>query len=46
LKMSTIEGVTVIYSIGKDGRDDRGILDSNFDRLPGDILFRAPKPTG
>jgi hypothetical protein len=33
-----------VYSIGEDGRDDRGLKDSNMGRkAQGDILFRMPK---
>jgi hypothetical protein len=42
LRMAIIDGEPVIYSIGKDGRDDGGRIDSNADRKPGDQTFRLP----
>ncbi len=42
LRMAIIDGEPVIYSIGKDGRDDGGRVDSNSDRKSGDQTFRLP----
>ena len=42
LRMAIIDGEPVIYSIGKDGRDDGGRIDSDSDRKPGDQTFRLP----
>jgi hypothetical protein len=42
LRMAIIDGEPVIYSIGKDGRDDGGRIDSKGDRNPGDQVFRLP----
>jgi hypothetical protein len=42
LRMAIIDGEPVIYSIGKDGRDDGGRIDSDADRKPGDQTFRLP----
>jgi hypothetical protein len=43
-RMTTIEGQPVIYSVGGDGKDDKGLLE--WDLMPkeprGDILFRLP----
>jgi hypothetical protein len=44
LHMAIIDSEPVIYSIGKDGRDDGGRIDSNGDRKPGDQTFRLPAP--
>ena len=42
LRMAIIDGEPVIYSVGKDGRDDGGRIDSDSDRKPGDQTFRLP----
>jgi hypothetical protein len=42
LRMAIIDGEPVVYSIGKDGRDDGGRVDSARDRKPGDVTFRLP----
>jgi hypothetical protein len=42
LRMAIIDGEPVVYSVGKDGRDDGGRIDSDADRKPGDHLFRLP----
>ena len=42
LRMALIAGETVVYSVGKDGRDDGGRIDSDFDRKPGDHVYRLP----
>ncbi len=42
LRMTIIDGEPVIYSIGQDGRDDGGRIDSNADRKLGDQTFRLP----
>ncbi len=42
LRLAIIDGKPVIYSIGKDGRDDGGKIDSNYDHKPGDLTFRLP----
>jgi len=39
-----VEGKPVIYSIGKDGRDDGGLRDSDGDRHGGDLIFRQSPP--
>jgi hypothetical protein len=47
LRMTVLAGQPVIYSVGKDGRDDGAQLewDLNMDNPQGDILFRlAPPP--
>jgi hypothetical protein len=40
LKMTWIDGESVIYSVGKDGRDDKALLDWDDGKQPGDFLFR------
>lgn len=42
LRMALVEGEPVVYSVGKDGRDDGGRIDSNLDQKPGDQLYRLP----
>jgi hypothetical protein len=44
LRMAIIDREPVIYSIGKDGRDDGGRVDSFYDSKPGDQIFRLPAP--
>ncbi len=39
-----ISGQPVVFSIGVDGKDDSGLLDSANDTRPGDLLFRLPPP--
>jgi hypothetical protein len=40
MKLAIVDGSPVIYSIGIDGKDDGGLVDSKFETQPGDILFR------
>ena len=42
LQMAYVDGEPVVYSVGNDGRDDGGRIDSDFDRKPGDHLYRLP----
>ena len=47
LRMSTMMGWPVIYSIGPDGKDDRGSaaqLDQKSGSWQGDFAFRLPPP--
>ncbi len=39
-KLATVDGQPVIYSIGKDGKDDGGRVDWDSTKRPGDVLFR------
>ena len=43
VRLSIIDGEPVIYSIGKDGRDDGGRIDSDHGRRPGDQTYRLPE---
>ncbi len=38
MRLALLESPPLIYSVGKDGRDDGGRKDSRFDTLPGDLL--------
>ena len=38
------EGRPVVYSIGKDGEDALGLVDSDNDRLTGDLVYSLPAP--
>ena len=40
IKPTGNEGSYGVYSIGKDGRDDQGKVDSEADRKPGDLIYR------
>jgi hypothetical protein len=42
LRMALVDGQPVVYSVGKDGRDDGGRVDSDWDHKPGDHVFRLP----
>jgi hypothetical protein len=43
MKMTTVDGQAVIYSVGNDGNDNGGKVDSYRDqRLTGDMIFRMP----
>ncbi|MBN2022990.1 MAG: hypothetical protein JW809_09360 [Pirellulales bacterium] len=46
LRMTTIDGRPVVYSVGLDGDDDGGRVEWNLDpNAPdGDVLFRLPQP--
>jgi hypothetical protein len=44
LKLATVDGALVVYSIGPDGRDDHALKDSKLARQPeGDLLFAMPR---
>ena len=44
LKLATVDGVLVVYSVGPDGRDDHALKDADLGRKPeGDFLFAMPK---
>lgn len=40
LRLVTIDNQPVVYSIGKDGKDGGGKIDSDHDRNPGDLTYR------
>lgn len=43
MRLAVIDGQPVVYSVGKDGVDDGGRVDSNLDMRPsGDLLYRLP----
>jgi hypothetical protein len=44
IRMATIGGAVVVYSIGKDLKDDGGRLDSARDSKPGDLVFALDQP--
>jgi hypothetical protein len=46
LRMAVIEGKPVIYSVGPDGKDDKALLEWEYGRQPGDIIFRLEPPSG
>jgi len=45
LRMTAIQGEPVIYSVGKDGRDDKALSDWKNGTQPGDYIFRLVLPT-
>ena len=41
--MAVANGELLIYSVGRDGKDDGGLVDSNRDAKPaGDLIYRLP----
>lgn len=42
LRIAVVGGEPLVYSVGKDGRDDRGRIEFDKDRNSGDLLFRLP----
>jgi len=42
MRVALLGSPPVVYSVGKDGRDDGGQKDSNYDTQPGDLLYRMP----
>jgi hypothetical protein len=43
MKVALLGSPPVVYSVGKDGRDDGGQKDSRYDTQPGDLLYRMPE---
>jgi len=44
MRLVLVAGKPVVYSVGKDGRDDGGLQDSDGDRHGGDLIFRQSPP--
>jgi hypothetical protein len=42
MRVALLGSPPVVYSVGKDGRDDGGQQDSKYDTQPGDLLYRMP----
>jgi hypothetical protein len=42
MRTAVLEGRPIVYSVGKDGRDDGGQKDSKYDTQPGDLIYRMP----
>ena len=44
MRMTFIDGRPVVYSVGLDGKDDRGLVEWDFnpDDPHGDVLFPLP----
>ena len=45
MRTAVFDGQTVVYSVGKDGRDDGGQKDSIYDTKPGDLIYRMKRMT-
>jgi hypothetical protein len=45
MKFVILEGQPVVYSVGKDGKDDGGKVDSRNDTQPGDVIYRSRNDT-
>jgi hypothetical protein len=43
MRVALLGSPPVIYSVGRDGRDDEGQKDSKYDTVPGDLLSRMPE---
>jgi hypothetical protein len=43
MRVALLGSPRVVYSVGRDGRDDEGQKDSKFDTVPGDLLYRMPE---
>jgi hypothetical protein len=43
LRMTLLQGEPVVYSVGKDGKDDRAMADWRFGSQPGDFMFRLQR---
>jgi hypothetical protein len=43
MKFVVLEGQPVVYSVGKDGKDDGGKIDSRNDTQPGDVIYRLDR---
>ncbi len=39
IKFVVLNGRPVVYSVGKDGKDDGGRTDNKFNRQPGDLIY-------
>jgi hypothetical protein len=47
MRMVVLDKQPIVYSVGRDGRDDGGQKDSNLDIKPdGDLTYRLPTPEG
>lgn len=42
MRLAKVDSEPVVYSVGKDGKDDGGKVDSDYDRKPGDLTMRLP----
>jgi hypothetical protein len=43
MRVAVLGSPRVIYSVGKDGRDDGGQKDSKYDTLLGDLIYHMPE---
>ena len=44
MRLTLIDGQPVVYSVGRDGKDDGGRIDSDRDQRPaGDLIYRLPQ---
>jgi hypothetical protein len=42
MRLAIVDGQPIIYSVGRDGKDDGGRTDSKLDMNPGDLIYRLP----
>jgi hypothetical protein len=43
MKFVVRDGRPIVYSVGKDGKDDGGTVDSKNDTQPGDLIYRPAR---
>jgi hypothetical protein len=42
-KLAVVDGAPLVYSVGRDGQDDGGLVDCDRDQKPaGDLIYRLP----
>ena len=47
MKFAMVDGQPIVYSVGRDGKDDGGLVDSDRDQKPaGDLIYRLPVDRG
>ena len=45
MRLTALDGQPVVYSVGRDGKDDGGQIDSDRDQRPsGDLIDRLTSP--
>ncbi len=46
MKFVVLDGRPMVYSVGKDGKDDGGTVDSKNDTQPGDLIYQPVRAPG
>ena len=42
IRFKVLNGKPIVYSVGRDQKDDGGAIDWNFGKQPGDFIFQVP----